>query len=933
MDKLNKICNYWYECIIKEDILEKDISINVRTKAVLYPFDKDSFIFNKSETKVVTSEEKITRFATTKISENSEFFYGFPLLFYSDYYNNENGQDYVAPLLMIKVKFLTQENNDLVITKDEPYPIFGIQALTKLGLRTEEIAEANKKLEKLFMSDTKLNSKELLDEALNILKNETSISINEEIDPTKLTNTKQISKGMNAGLYNKSMLFAGENTVYNVHLLKDLLDLRKKTDLNETALGYLFDDDNEYYLDDYTPILPFKTNEYQTSAIKNIGKHKISVITGPPGTGKSQLISNLIINLFLNNKTVLFVSHTGDAVDVVNTKINDNFKNLMIRTGNKEFRQDLKNKYKELLTDSNHNNTLTTNSYCLNTQWDTITEYRNSLLLIDGTEQQLLEHTLLNKHLESIIVNEKFFLKKFFLYIKKYFLIRKITSFRKWLESNSSKIEIEKYVRELEDEYYEDSMRYVKDVFIDKILGDGKNTGAANRFLNDVTEYRYKDKEDYDKPMLDSLKILRIWSTTLKSLRATFPLKPRIFDYVIFDEASQIDLPSAAPALYRAKKAIVVGDPMQLTHIAGITKKMDLAIAKKNELNKMKEVYPYKTRYCDISLYKSAENSLNQPPILLMNHYRSEEQIIALCNRVFYKDKLKIQTSIDYSKLPSKLPTGLHWIDVEGISTKHRSGSRVNYEEVNAVVSTFKQIWELIEDSSLTIGIVTPYNRQRQEIFNRISHLIEPELIGNKVRVLTAHRFQGSEADIIIFSLVLSSKGDGNSDSWYNNYPQILNVGLSRARMTLYIVGDKQFCLNRKGVLKKIATTFDQIQKESTAKELTYQVKFDTPYERKFYNKLQKQDLESFGYELLPQYFFRRYTLDFALLGKKKIAIEIDGIQHEVIEGLPIIEDVERDSFMEDNGWKVIRIPNYKIVSDIDCVVKEVMKIIKKSIK
>jgi len=65
-------------------------------------------------------------------------------------------------------------------------------------------------------------------------------------------------------------------------------------------------------------------------ALQNIFQNKLSVITGPPGTGKSQYISNLLINLFLEGKSVLFVSHTNPAVDVVNEKINEQFRKALI---------------------------------------------------------------------------------------------------------------------------------------------------------------------------------------------------------------------------------------------------------------------------------------------------------------------------------------------------------------------------------------------------------------------------------------------------------------------------------------------------------------------------------------------------------------------------------------------------------------------------
>ena len=60
MSALNQIISYWYDCIKNEDILEKDISINVRSKAVLYPFDKDRFIFERKENLVLVSGNEKT---------------------------------------------------------------------------------------------------------------------------------------------------------------------------------------------------------------------------------------------------------------------------------------------------------------------------------------------------------------------------------------------------------------------------------------------------------------------------------------------------------------------------------------------------------------------------------------------------------------------------------------------------------------------------------------------------------------------------------------------------------------------------------------------------------------------------------------------------------------------------------------------------------
>jgi len=133
----------------------------------------------------------------------------------------------VAPLLIIKVRF-NRNGNTLFLSKDEPLPVCGIQALSKLGLRTEEIADINQSIETLFLSHTELDRKDFVGKALEIIQREVELLIKEEINPAHLSNSKKLSKDMTPGLYNKSMIFAGESSVFNIHLIKDLLELKKK---------------------------------------------------------------------------------------------------------------------------------------------------------------------------------------------------------------------------------------------------------------------------------------------------------------------------------------------------------------------------------------------------------------------------------------------------------------------------------------------------------------------------------------------------------------------------------------------------------------------------------------------------------------------------------------------------------------------------------
>ena len=80
--------------------------------------------------------------------------------------------------------------------------------------------------------------------------------------------------------------------------------------------------------------MPFDFNQSQLKAIENALTHNISVIEGPPGTGKTQTILNLISNILLNNETCAVISSNNAAIENVYDKLKEvNFDYIAAKLG------------------------------------------------------------------------------------------------------------------------------------------------------------------------------------------------------------------------------------------------------------------------------------------------------------------------------------------------------------------------------------------------------------------------------------------------------------------------------------------------------------------------------------------------------------------------------------------------------------------------
>ena len=406
-------------------------------------------------------------------------------------------------------------------------------------------------------------------------------------------------------------------------------------------------------------------------------------------------------------------------------------------------------------------------------------------------------------------------------------------------------------------------------------------------------------------------------AVTNLSVRRVPPLQPDVFDLVVIDEASQCDIASALPMLYRGKRALVIGDRMQLTHISKLNDSDATRLLEEFELTSEPR-FEYKGN----SLFDLADASVGKASNFILNeHYRSKSEIIEFSNREFYGNVLNVYT--DYRKLRAvnTVQPPVQWHDVEGNTERPSNGGAFNDAEVKGVVSVLQQIIERTSEKGEvpSIGVVTPFRTQANRIRNLATRII-PDAQLTKIGFMadTAHSYQGDEKDIMIFSPVISKNAHSGTRWFLQNNRNLFNVAITRARTELHIVGDKAACENSD---ISYLSNFVQYVEELGAPNGAIKPKdrFDSSWEGEFYDALKQV-----GITCLPQYSVDQYKLDLAI-PDAKIDIEVDGAYwHKNLDGSRVLSDLKRDTHLASRGWNIKRFWVYELQSDMDRCVNRV---------
>jgi len=268
------------------------------------------------------------------------------------------------------------------------------------------------------------------------------------------------------------------------------------------------------------------------------------------------------------------------------------------------------------------------------------------------------------------------------------------------------------------------------------------------------------------------LDVLPLWLGTLAEIDDTLPVAPGMFDVVIFDEASQIDQTRAAPALARAKRAIIVGDPRQLRHVSFVADDASAAAAQRHGIT------GDLARLLDVrrnSLFDAAAGA--SPITWLDEHFRSVPHIIGFSDRTFYGGNLRLMTQHPSTETKDA-------ISIRPIDGRRDQGG-VNHAEVTAVLTEVRAA--LLAGTS-SVGVVTPFRAQADALEEALLTEFSPEELERLgLRTGTVHAFQGNERDTVIVSLALSAADLGPSLRFVED-PNLFNVLVTRARSEIVVI-------------------------------------------------------------------------------------------------------------------------------------------------
>ena len=498
--------------------------------------------------------------------------------------------------------------------------------------------------------------------------------------------------------------------------------------------------------------------------------------------------------------------------------------------------------------------------------------------------------------------------------------------------------------------------KVLADTIDERVIEFHEAKRATARTIRDII----RKKQKFPTNLFDDLK--KAFPCIIANIRdyaEYMPLAPELFDLIIIDEASQVSIAQAFPAMLRAKKMVVLGDAKQFSNVKttnaskAINNQYVTAIqddyirnneVDANVLNRLSK-FNIKTSILDFV------EMLTNYSSLLKKHFRGYKEHISYSSKFFYDGQLQ---AVKIRGLPVSDVLEFAFIEDDG---KASLRGNVNELEANYILD---QIEHLLDwDDAPSVGIITPFTDQQRYLSKRINdHLLGQKMYERlKLKCMTFDSCQGEERDYVYYSMVATT----SHDRLYGIFPkgsaregdpeealrlQRLNVGFSRVKEKMILVLSKSIS-DYSGAIGEALRHYDSVLRSAEAVPTAQDVDPKSPMEATLLEWLQQTAFYQENHDQLeivpqfpigeylsqldPSYSYPAYRVDFLLkyrTGERiyQLIIEYDGFKEHFTNLSEVAaanythyykaEDVEREKILESYGYRMLRVNRFNMGRD-----------------
>jgi hypothetical protein len=291
--------------------------------------------------------------------------------------------------------------------------------------------------------------------------------------------------------------------------------------------------------------------------------------------------------------------------------------------------------------------------------------------------------------------------------------------------------------------------------------------------------------------------VVPVISTTFASVdRMLGDLPLGSIGWLLIDEAGQALPQAAVGAIMRSKRAILVGDPLQVPPVVTLPQRLNSGICKFFQVDEYAWSAPdgssqtladRASRFQAAFRFGDEERRVGIP---LLVHRRCQEPMFGISNMIAYGGKMVHASGPPAPGLVGAILGPSQWLDIDD-----EAETKWCQAEGELVVRLLRKLAAAgVQDPDLFI--ITPFRIVAQEMRRRLEaerELLSALRVDNREwandHVGTIHTVQGREADTVLLLLGAPKAAQGGARGWAAGTPNILNVAVSRARQNLYVVG------------------------------------------------------------------------------------------------------------------------------------------------